>query len=67
MVISREGYAESLVDGETHIHPPLWREKSSYQQCFSCMRLKHRHNCRVCGELFCSDCSVKLDVPREFR
>ncbi|XXQ38399.1 FYVE-type domain-containing protein [Plasmodiophora brassicae] len=65
----RCGYRQTIVDGRVHIHPPVIRSQFDYPQCLSCGRLhRKRHSCRLCGECFCNECSIKIDhVPAAFQ
>lgn len=56
---------ENIVWPET---VPLWDSKVAYADCFQCASRKHKHNCRLCGHLFCRYCTEKIDgVPQKFR
>lgn len=49
---------------------PEWKEKDSYASCHECgdnFKPNHQHNCRLCGELYCSGCTKKLHVPPQFK
>ncbi len=48
---------------------PNWANEKAYRQCFHCKDLfksGKQHNCRLCGELFCSSCTSKYHLPSQF-
>merc|ERR1712130_1066652 len=48
------------------ISPPAKWEDSKY--CSECNKTNTRlHNCRLCGKMFCGNCSGKMDVPDAFK
>lgn len=53
------------------IHPCDWAPDGSYDICFSCDSSvkKKSYHCRVCGELYCSNCTVKMNksIPITFK
>ena len=56
---------ENIVWPET---VPQWDPKAAYADCFQCASRRHKHNCRLCGHLFCRSCTDKIDgVPQKFR
>lgn len=47
--------------------PASWEEESAFVACPKCAAKKCKtHNCRVCGLLFCSDCTSKMEIPAVF-
>jgi serine/threonine protein kinase len=47
---------------------PQWKSVASFKECVKCRRNKSRaHNCRLCGDLFCSDCTSKMEIPEPFK
>lgn len=59
----------SVQHGKVHVHPPQWVPENAYNHCFECRESTGAHPffCRLCGEMFCTKCSVKLEVPNAFR
>eukprot|EP01083_Nonionella_stella_P107538 311539_1 len=59
----------TIQQGRTHIHPPEWVDPFEYPECLQCHEKKPSHpfHCRVCGETFCSKCTIKTDVPANFK
>jgi len=53
--------------GQT-IYPPLdWEDPNYYLDCRICHKKTSKsHNCRICGFLFCSKCTSKLEIPDIF-
>jgi hypothetical protein len=54
----------------SHIPVPVWVEKNAASACkhcstkFSSMKEQTKpHNCRLCGEMFCTSCTGKYHVP----
>ena len=52
--------------------PATWTADERVNQCFSCRRefgmFVRKHHCRVCGRIFCADCSnFKIKVPSFIR
>ena len=47
---------------------PDWTDVRGSANCFKCAYVtERRHHCRLCGLLFCGDCSEKLaDIPQAF-
>eukprot|EP01083_Nonionella_stella_P268448 907497_1 len=60
---------ESIGPNAQVMHPPTeWAKIALKGPCFACDKRKNEHHCRLCGEMFCSDCSTKTDeVPTIFR
>ncbi|MES1908376.1 MAG: hypothetical protein MHM6MM_001326 [Cercozoa sp. M6MM] len=48
---------------------PRWEDSRHAKACHHCRNKlkKKRHNCRVCGHVYCSLCTQKLDLPKRFR
>lgn len=47
---------------------PRWDSKVAYADCYQCASRRHKHNCRLCGHLFCNHCTEKIEgVPPRFR
>lgn len=69
----RSGYNQSINHrGIVKVNPPV--QKWNYRWlkikiCHLCNKETSQklRNCRVCGDLYCVDCSVKLPVPEAFR
>lgn len=58
----------SIKKGKMIISPPEWDETSTAcNRCRKDVQKPHKHNCRTCGLIFCSNCSHKVDVPVPFR
>jgi hypothetical protein len=58
---------EKSKESKKEIAPPVWEVTDAYSHCFMCHTNRHQHNCRACGELFCSNCTTKRkDVPEYF-
>lgn len=55
--------------GRLYIFPPVWVDESEYSVCKQCHvpRGRHPYFCRICGEMFCTDCTFKDMVPDAFR
>lgn len=51
------------------IPPTEWAPPGAYPFCFGCdIELGHEFFCRLCGEMFCKDCTHKMDnVPAEYK
>lgn len=55
------------------MEPPQWLPDSYASQCWGCNQafkplLRLRHHCRLCGKLFCHNCSMKqLLMPPRFK
>lgn len=52
--------------------PATWTSDDRVSQCFSCRRtfsmFNRKHHCRVCGRIFCSECSNnKIKIPSFIR
>lgn len=54
---------------------PIMRSKRAYNKCFNCAcpfsRIKskktsYRHHCRICGEMYCRNCTTKLKLPNKY-
>eukprot|EP01083_Nonionella_stella_P043955 118563_1 len=60
---------ESIGPNAQVMHPPTeWAKIYLKTPCFACDKRKNGYRCRLCGEMFCSDCSTKTDeVPTIFR
>ncbi|MES1913811.1 MAG: hypothetical protein MHM6MM_005966 [Cercozoa sp. M6MM] len=58
----------SFQSGKLHIHPPDWVELDSYSDCWECHARfgGHPYHCRLCGEMFCSTCTLKEPLPDAF-
>ncbi|CEO97016.1 FYVE-type domain-containing protein [Plasmodiophora brassicae] len=51
-----------------HVAVPDWSEDANKcTRCLERLQRSHSHNCRLCGQLFCSLCTGKFHVPGEFR
>jgi len=57
----------------SHIPVPTWVEKNAYNACkqcstkFSSMKeATKQHHCRLCGEMFCGNCTGKYHIPLEY-
>jgi len=49
---------------------PVWVDKKEYSSCFHCKKKfarGHQHHCRLCGQMFCSVCTLKLYVPKKLQ
>lgn len=58
---------QSMVKQVELAPPSSWEEESSFQSCPKCGKSKCKtHNCRVCGLLFCDQCTSKMDIPAFF-
>jgi len=44
---------------------PVWQKIDSAATCSKCAH-KPTHNCRLCGYIFCSQCTIKILVPPRF-
>ena len=57
-----------VIDNICHLFPCEWTDPSSVFSCFKCLNPldSHRHNCRICGDVYCSDCTVKMNIPPQF-
>uniref|UniRef100_A0AAV1TFD0 FYVE-type domain-containing protein n=1 Tax=Peronospora matthiolae TaxID=2874970 RepID=A0AAV1TFD0_9STRA len=48
-----------------------WAKSSSRKSCSVCSRkfgpTRHRHHCRLCGDLICRRCAVVRDAPKDER
>lgn len=57
-------------DSDTvYVHPCGWRVDKHYECCFLCDgKFKRKnYNCRLCGELFCIECTTKVTgIPFQF-
>jgi len=54
--------------GKQHlIYLPIWEPAHTFKDCPKCKKRGKGHNCRGCGRVYCSNCTVKLDVPEAFR
>ena len=52
------------------MYPPKWDDRDAFNECFHCsqpFQSGHKHNCRLCGHLYCSSCTAKYYVPQEFK
>ncbi|CAK5099853.1 unnamed protein product [Aphanomyces euteiches] len=51
---------------EDLIHPDKWVPNSHRKHCVACNNafglFRHKHHCRVCGELVCKDCTMMRQV-----
>jgi len=57
-----------IYDWTNHFNIPKWAEDySKCKHCQEALKSGHKHNCRLCGELFCSACTGKYHVPVIFR
>lgn len=57
-------------DDRVYIFPPVWVDESEYSDCKQCHTprgRRHAYFCRICGEMFCTDCTFKDMVPDAFR
>ncbi len=48
---------------------PRWVAEKTYRQCYHCQdtfKSNQQHNCRLCGELFCSRCTGKYYLPEHY-
>lgn len=53
----------------THIKVPKWVDEKLHKDCFHCkekMSVGEKHNCRLCGGIFCDRCSGKYHIPLVF-
>lgn len=53
----------------SHVKVPKWAEADAYNNCKHCkavFKSGHKHNCRLCGELYCSACTGKFHLPTCF-
>lgn len=42
---------------------PQWQEIKTYIACQKCaVKRRNPHNCRLCGVLYCSDCTTKMNI-----
>ena len=53
---------------------PRWVDEKSYNNCKSCaakmdgfLTKKDKHHCRLCGQMFCSACTQKYNLPLIYR
>lgn len=45
------------------IRPPTWQDIQTYIACNKCcVKRRSPHNCRLCGDLHCSDCTTKMNL-----
>lgn len=65
---------KKIYDWCSHIPVPRWKDKDAYNSCFHCrqkmdgfLTTGNKHNCRLCGEMFCSACTQKFHVPLIYR
>eukprot|EP00808_Paulinella_micropora_P008961 g17927.t1 len=54
------------------LYIPVWDPFYSYLYCFKCRKKgggggKRGYNCRGCGRIFCGHCTIKADVPEQFK
>lgn len=66
----RKHHLSFVMDGhKRRIFPPVWAKEGSYCNCYLCNTQlgSKSHHCRTCGEMFCEDCTTKLNVPDAFR
>ena len=52
--------------------PPTWVPDKSCSTCYSCARpfdwLRRKHHCRLCGYIFCGDCTTQRSMlPKGFQ
>eukprot|EP00505_MAST-04D_sp_SCG-Rhode-Island_P002898 Stramenopile-MAST_4_protein_2898 len=51
------------------MHPPTWVPDTSAQSCYACARpfdwLRRKHHCRLCGYIFCGECTEKRSMLPE--
>lgn len=48
---------------------PRWVAEKTYKQCYHCQdtfKSNQQHNCRLCGEIFCSRCTGKYHLPDRY-
>ncbi|SPR00929.1 FYVE-type domain-containing protein [Plasmodiophora brassicae] len=56
--------------GVMHIYPPVWVKAGSYANCKLCygaLTSGNTHHCRVCGDMFDNECTIKMEVPPMFK
>ena len=45
-----------------------WMKDESSKECFSCGKtfntFRRKHHCRICGQIFCSSCTLLIDGDR---
>eukprot|EP01083_Nonionella_stella_P105651 304023_1 len=60
---------ESIGPNAQVMHPPTeWAKIYLKTPCFACDKRKNEHHCRLCGEMFCSECSTQNEeFPTIFR
>ncbi len=53
----------------SHLKVPVWIKADSIQNCSACkqkMSTSDKHNCRLCGQVFCQQCTGKYHLPINF-
>lgn len=45
------------------LRPPVWQDLKTYVACNKCcVKRRSPHNCRLCGDLYCDDCTTKMNI-----
>jgi hypothetical protein len=61
--------AHSIELWATSFPVPRWVAEKTYRQCYHCQdpfKSNQQHNCRLCGEIFCSRCTGKYHLPDQY-
>jgi hypothetical protein len=67
-----EGQVDSdfVIYGVANAYPvPQWVPEGKQKNCRQCadqLKSNHTHNCRLCGNLFCSSCTGKYHLPEKY-
>lgn len=59
-----------IFDWCEEVDVPIWKEPHEYNSCFQCgssFKPNNQHNCHLCGEMFCSECTKRHHLPPKYK